>query len=182
LVSFVNFGYFKDELKVEEVTNRIENLKKTKLPRNLVEALNLELQFKIIDTYDTMETAAAKRLSSFAMDRIKNLFAIGNNGKKWENALKLAEVFMRHNDYKYAGQLLLPFIRENDIDEKLIFTYISCAARFQENWFSPDFRFALSKARELNAKRYCSLFADPYLSIQVLENPLIKSEFCNNCR
>jgi outer membrane protein OmpA-like peptidoglycan-associated protein len=182
LVSFINAGVFKDDFKVEEITNRIENLKKTKLPRNLVDALSLELQFKIIDTYDTIETVTAKRIAANAMDRIKNLFAIGTNGKKWENGLKLAEVFIRHNDYKYAMQLLTPFIRDNDAEEKLIFTYISCAARFQENWYTPDFRFALSKARELNSKRYCALFADPYLSIQVLENPLIKKEFCNNCK
>ncbi|MEY4875025.1 MAG: hypothetical protein RL708_174 [Bacteroidota bacterium] len=182
LVSFINAGYFKDDFKVEEITNRIENLKKSKLPRNLIDALSLELQFKIIDAYDTLETANAKRIAANAMDRIKNLFAIGTNGKKWENGLKLAEVFIRHNDYKYAMQLLTPFLRDQDVEEKLIFTYISCAARFQENWFTPDFRFALSKARELNSKRYCTLFADPYLSIQVLENPLIKREFCNTCK
>ncbi len=182
LIAFVNAGVFKDDKKIEEIQNRIESLRKTKLPKEMIDAINLEFQFKIIDVYDTLETPAAKKFSATAMDKIKNLFSINTNGKKWENGLKLADVFIRHNDYKYATQLLTPFIRESDVDEKLIFTYISCAARNQENWYSPDFRLALSKARELNSKRYCSLFADPYLSIQVLENPLIKKEFCNNCK
>ncbi len=182
LVAFVNAGVFKDDLKVDEMQNRIEALRKTKLQKEIVDAINLEYQFKIIDAYDTLETPAAKKISGAAMDRIKNLFSINTNGKKWENGLKLADVFMRHNDYRYATPLLAPFIRDKDVDEKLIFTYISCAARNQENWYTPDFRFALSKAHDLNAKRYCALFADPYLSIQVLENPLIKKEYCNFCR
>ena len=182
LVAFINAAVFKDEMKITEVQNRIDAFRKTKFPKDLIDAINLEYQFKLIDVYDTIETDAAKKIATGAMDKIKNLFSINSNGKKWEIGLKLADVFMRHNDYRYATQLLAPFIREKDVDEKLIFTFISCAARSQENWYTPDFRFALSKARELNSKRYCSLFADPYLSIQVLENPLIKKEYCNSCR
>jgi hypothetical protein len=117
-----------------------------------------------------------------AMEKLRKQFSVDKGRSNWENALQMADIFIRHNDYRYAAQLMTPYLRDEGVSEKFVFTYISVIGRYPENWFNPDFRFALSKAKELNAKRYCQLFSDPYLSIQVLEHPLIKREYCETCR
>lgn len=182
ILAFLNNDYFKDQAMIDEYGNRIETLKKSKLKPEMVNALYMEYLFKIISQFDSSGTGLGNKNVVMAMEKLRKQFSVDKGRSNWENALQMADIFIRHNDYRYAAQLMTPYLRDEGVSEKFVFTYISVIGRYPENWFNPDFRFALSKAKELNSKRYCQLFSDPYLSIQVLEHPLIKREYCETCR
>ncbi len=184
LVAFVKRGIIKDDKDVELTQSRIDELYKSKLiPKDEVDLLNFDFQMKIISIYDLDELGVQNKLVIAATEKIKKLFTPeGASSNTADNAIKLSLLLARHGDYRYAQKLLTPFLDDPNVPEKLIFLYISVASRYRENWFIPQFRQALSIAREKNPTRYCQLFSDPYLSIQVLEHPLIKKEFCQTCK
>jgi hypothetical protein len=182
ILAFLKNGYFKDQAMIDEYQNRIDALHKTKLNGLLIEGLYMEYLFKIIAQFDSSGTGLGNKNVVSAMEKLKKQFAVASNNNNWENALLLSDIFIKHGDYKYASQLLIPYLRDPKVSEKFIFTYISVIGHYPENWYTPDFRFALTKAKGFNQKRYCQLFSEPYLSIQVLEHPLIKKEYCETCR
>ncbi len=182
ILAFLKNGYFKDQAMIDEYQNRIDALHKTKLSGTLIDGLYMEYLFKIIAQFDSSGTGLGNKNVVMAMEKLKKQFALASNNNNWENALLLSDIFVKHNDYKYASQLLVPYLRDPRVSEKFIFMYIAVIGHYPENWYTPDFRYALSKAKEFNQKRYCQLFSEPYLSIQVLEHPLIKKEYCETCR
>jgi hypothetical protein len=185
MISFIKNATIKDLSQIKENQVRIDNLHKSKfklLTKERIDLLDLEYQFKIIDQLDSLGVSSTNKDVLAAIEKVKALYAISTSGNKWENALKMADIFMRYNDNRAAIKFMAPFLKDENISEKFIYGYIACAAHYAENWYTPDFRVALSRAKELNPKRYCALFAEPFLSIQVLENPLIKREYCEACR
>jgi hypothetical protein len=86
----------------------------------------------------------------------------------------LSYIFARFYDYEYAASLLAEFINEDDASEELIFSYISYCAHESHLINSNSFVTALNKAERINNQRFCKLFGQPYLTIQVLDNPRVK--------
>jgi hypothetical protein len=181
ILAFLKNGYFKDQAAIDEYQNRIDALHKTKLSGSQIDGLYIEYLFKIISQFDSSGTGLGNKNVVLALERLKKQFALASKNKNWENALLLSDIFIKHGDFKYAASLLIPYLRDTLVSEKFIFTYIAVIGRYPENWYTPDFRYALSRAKEFNQKRYCQLFSEPYLSIQVLEHPLIKKEYCETC-
>lgn len=147
---------------------------KTKIEKRLLDGLNIEWQFKIIEVLDTAETPAAELAIEACITRIKTFYDLKD--ASWQNALKLAFVFSRAKDYRYASTLLEPFVTEK-AEENLIFSYISIASHLPEKFYSRNFARALSIAHKRNNARYCKLFGEPFMSFQVLDNPVIKKEY-----
>lgn len=147
---------------------------KTKIEKRLLDGLNIEWQFKIIEMLDTADSPQAEAAIDACVTRIKSFYDLKD--ASWQNALKLAFVFTRAKDYKYACSLLEPFVTEQ-AQENLIFAYISIASHLPEKFYSRNFARALSIAHKRNNDRYCKLFGEPYMSFQVLDNPVIKKEF-----
>lgn len=147
---------------------------KTKIEKRLLDGLNIEWQFKIMEALDTADTPQAEAAIDACVTRIKSFYDIKES--TWQNALKLAFVFTRAKDYKYACSLLEPFVTEQ-AQENLIFAYISIASHLPEKFYSRNFARALTIAHKRNNERYCKLFGEPYMSFQVLDNPVIKKEF-----
>ena len=100
----------------------------------------------------------------------------------WQSSLKLAYIFIDHGDYDYAATLLEPFIYEENIYDELLFTYISLCSYSTHRMMSNRFVTAMEKARESDPKRFCKLFKGDKLSIQVLENTLVKEMYCKSCK
>ena len=155
------------------VQSKIDAFYKTDIPKKLVDGLNIEWQFKIIDVLDTVPGAEAKLEA--CIDKIKSFYDYKTG--TWQNALKVAFAFAKAKDYKYAAKVLEPHIVAEHPDEKLIFSYISIASHVPEKFFSHFFTDALIKAKEKNPERYCKLFGQPFMSFQVLDNPEIKEEY-----
>lgn len=148
-----------------------------KIDSNFVNGLNIEWQFKIMETLDTLENSEI--MIDACISRIKSFYNIKD--ASWQNGLKLAYVFMRAKDYSYSATLLEPYLKMAIVPENLLFTYISAASRVQEKYYSRTFGRALEMAQEKNPKRYCQLFGEPYMSFQVLENPEVKKIYQMGC-
>jgi hypothetical protein len=147
---------------------------KTKIEKKLLDGLNIEWQFKIMEVLDTAESAQAQLAIDACVERIKSFYDVKD--ASWQNALKLASVFARAKDYRYACTLLEPHINENAA-ENLIFAYISLASHLPDKFYARSFANALTIAHKRNNDRYCKLFGDPYMSFQVMDNPTIKKEY-----
>lgn len=159
-----------------QVQQTINNLY-GKLDSNFVNGLNIEWQFKIMESLDTMPNSEA--LIEACITRIKQFYNIKE--ASWQNALKLASVFNRAKDYNYAATLLEPYLSTPNVSENLIFTYISSASRVQEKYYSRTFAKALAIAKDKNQERYCKLFGEPFMTFQVLENPEVKKVYQSSC-
>lgn len=152
---------------------RIDSLYATNIPKKYLDAMNIEYQFKIIDELDTVDKA--QPLIEACVNKVKSFYDLKD--ASWQNSLKLAYVFARFRDYKYASSLLEPFVQEKNAAEELLFSYISICAQIPAKTKSRSFADALKKARNKNSKRYCNLFGEPHLTFQMLDNPFVKEEF-----
>lgn len=162
-----------------KIQNEIDNLNKTNLDKQLINNLNAEWQFKLIDYYDTIPNSEAQ--IEACLNKIKTFYNI--NETSWQNTVKLANIFAQAKMYLEATNLLEPLLTSKDVNEKIVFNYISIASHLPEKFYSRYFAKAIQLAKKYNPDRFCNLFGKPYLSFQILENPTIKKEFINsNCQ
>ena len=89
---------------------------------------------------------------------------------------------MEHSDYEYAAKLLDPFVENENVNEELLFTFISLCSHETDRQFTSRFENALKTADRINHKKYCELFDGKHFSIQVFDNPDVKSAYCKKCR
>ncbi len=167
-------GNLEHQAQVQETINSLYG----KIDSNYVNGLNIEWQFKIMESVDTLPNS--EKLIDECITRIKKFYNI--KGASWQNAYKLATVFTRAKDYNYAASLLEPYLSGTNVNENLVFLYISLASRVQEKYYSRTFARALSIAKEKNQERYCKLFGEPFMTFQVLENPEVKKLYETSCK
>lgn len=168
-------GTDKDQAAMQK---KIDAFYKTEIPKKYVDALNVEWQFKVIETVDT--SAAGEVIVQACIDKIKAFYNIKES--TWQSNLKLSYVFARAKDFKYASQLLAPFVNDESANEQLIFAYASYCAKLPELYKSMPFVSAMRKAEKLNHDRYCKLFGIPNLTFQILDNPYVKEDYVKaNC-
>jgi hypothetical protein len=163
-------GSDKDQAAMQK---KIDAFYKTEIPKKYVDALNIEWQFRVIETVDT--SAAGEPIVQASIDKIKSFYNIKES--TWQSNLKLSYVFARAKDFKYAAQLLAPFINDESVNEQLIFAYASYCAKLPELYKSMPFVTAMRKAEKLNHDRYCKLFGIPNLTFQILDNPYVKEDY-----
>ncbi|MBS1647346.1 MAG: hypothetical protein JST67_08395 [Bacteroidetes bacterium] len=165
-----------DKMAQAATQSKIDALYKSDIPKNTVNGLNIEWQFKIMDALDTLEGSEAQRQA--CVDKIKSFYNFKEGNK--QNALKLAYAFARVKDYKFASDILEPYL--NAKDEKTLYAYVAITSHLPEKFFSRKFSKALSDIKKINPEKYCTLFGDPFLSFQILDNPDIKKEYNqSNC-
>lgn len=157
----------------QKMQQEIDALYKTKIAKKLVDGVNIEWQFKIMESLDTLENS--EPLIEACITKIKSFYNFKES--TWQNALKLAYAFTRGKDYKFSSNVLEPFLKVENVNENLLFSYISIASHLPEKFFSRTFSDALHKAKERNPERYCQLFGEPRMSFQVLENPNAKKDY-----
>lgn len=162
------------QAQVQQVINGLYG----QLDSNYVNGLNVEWQFKIMESVDTMPNSEV--LIDECISRIKKFYNIKD--ASWQNAYKLATVFTRAKDYSYAATLLEPYLSSANVNENLVFLYVSLASRVQEKYYSRLFAKALEIAKQKNQNRYCKLFGEPYMTFQVLENPEVKKVYQSSCK
>jgi hypothetical protein len=165
-----SIGTDKDQAAMQK---RIDAFYKTEIPKRYVDALNVEWQFRVIEAVDT--TDAGEVVVQACIDKIKSFYNIKESS--WQNNLKLSYVFARAKDFRYAAQLLAPFVNEEGANEQLLFAYASYCAKLPELYKSRTFVTALEKADKLNHDRYCKLFGAPNLTFQILDNPFVKDDY-----
>lgn len=171
-------GQLGDDNQIQEYQAKIMELYFSTLSKPTVDELNLEYQFKIIETLDTLDTPHPFIIES--LNRIKEI--VNLQDANWLNSLKLSYLFMKQKDFDFAAKLLEPFIDNNQVFEELIFTYISICSHTPSRIGSNKFVRAMQKANELNHDRYCKLFNGKQLSFQVFENEIVKNDYCKSCK
>lgn len=148
------------------------------IPKDRVNSLNLEYQFKIINYLDTLPAnAETTALVNATYQKIKEI----RNEKmdSWKNAFKLASYFNKRYDYMYSLSLMTPFLDDPTISEDFIFSYVSLAAHREEAYLSGLFTKAVKLASEKNPTRLCGLIDK--LPTCILENEEAKKIICKAC-
>lgn len=163
-----------DEVVVNNLRKKMDQLYQTNLPEQTIDNLNLEYLFGIIDAVDTLPITP--EMAVISMKKIKELVDVEEMNKN--NALKLSYLFIEHNDYNYSAQLLEPFLDEENVDENLLFIYISLATHSNIRIGSKKFEIAISKALAVNKERLLTLFNSQRISMQVFDNPKVKEKLC----
>jgi uncharacterized protein YkwD len=174
----VKLGTFNKAKQLDSIQTKIDGLYTSKINKKYLDGLNLEFQFKVIESMDTSEVQNPSVLKS--IEKVKKIYKIEESS--WQNALKLSYIFAKKKEYSFAAKLLEPFIYEPKVGENLIYTYISISSYLPESLMSSKFNAALNRAKVMNKTRYCALFGAPNLSFQVLDNPNIKKEYCKTCQ
>jgi hypothetical protein len=133
--NYVKFNLLFSEIKLDTIVgnqkqrdvkqSRIDALYTTEIPKKYIDALNIEWQFKVIESVDTLDDA--EPIIEACINKIKSFYNFKE--ASWENALKLSYVFARFKDYKFAANLLLPYVKEAKPNENLLFAYVSYCAK-----------------------------------------------------
>lgn len=165
-----------DILKTQAAIDRLYTI--PAIPKDRVNSLNLEYQFKIINFLDTLPASTENTaLLNTTYQKIKEI----RNEKmdSWKNAFKLASYFNKRYDYMYSLSLMTPFLDDPTISEDFIFSYVSLAAHREETYLSGLFTKAVKLAAEKNPTRLCGLVDK--LPTCILENEEAKKVICKAC-
>ena len=148
------------------------------LPKEDVNNLNLEYQFKIIEYINANPpTSEGAVLYSSTFDKIKSI--TNKKLESWQNAYKLASYFVKNYDYMYAMSIMEPFLSDPSISNDFLFSYVSLAAHREETYMSSFFTKAVKMAAERDGARLCGLFDK--LPICVFDNAEVKKTVCKLC-
>lgn len=150
-----------------------------KLPKDRINSVNLEFQLKVLDFLSRQpESTEITNLKSATYAKIKQI----RNPKldSWQNAYKLAALFVKDNDYAYALELMDPFINEPQLSNDFIFAYVSIGGYREEVYLSDNYLKMVQRAAEKDPTRLCNLMSK--MSICILDNYKIKKIVCKQCK
>lgn len=148
------------------------------LPKEDVNNLNLEYQFKIIEYINANPpTSEGAVLYSTTFEKIKSI--TNKKLESWQNAYKLASYFIKNYDYMYAMSIMEPFLDDAGISNDFLFSYVSLAAHREETYMSTFFTKAVKMAAERDGARLCGLFDK--LPVCVFDNAEVKKTVCKLC-
>ena len=166
-----------DIVKTQAAIDRLYSI--PAIPKDRVNSLNLEYQFKVINYLDTLpvntETTTLLNSTYAKIKEIRN-----EKMDSWKNAFKLASYFNKRHDYMYSLSLMTPFLDDPTISEDFIFSYVSLAAHREETYLSGLFTKALQRAVDRNTARLCGLIDK--LPSCILENEEAKKIICKECK
>ncbi|MFO7790514.1 MAG: hypothetical protein R6V32_08075 [Bacteroidales bacterium] len=186
---FVYYNYIYTRVLTEDITDQydrevlqdeISYLYDFDLRENQLDLLNIELQYKLMNTYSDsvgMDHPVVEK----SLEMIKRI--INFDEVNWQNSLKLASIYLNHGDYHYAFDLLAPFVEDEDVYPELLFTYISLCSKVEHKMHSNRFARALKKAEEMDHNRFCDLFrGEKKFPSQVFANEKVKKLYCDHCK
>ncbi|MCB0397011.1 MAG: hypothetical protein KDD36_10175 [Flavobacteriales bacterium] len=178
LVCVVKNSSISGEVEVNKMQTEIDNFYKSDIDKQDVDALNLEFRFKVIEAFDTIPDGESMVQAS--IDKIKEVFNLQES--TWQNAMKLALIFVdQRQNYKYALDLLDPFVDREGVDQSLLETYISLCTYVKDRISTQKLRAAMLKLKEYDKETYCNLFKENRHSFQMFDNPVIKNDYCEAC-
>lgn len=149
------------------------------LPVDRINNLNMEFQIKILEYLkNAPKNSENATLNIATYAKIK---AIRNPVMdSWEAAYKLANIFIKGNDYDYAIDIMTPFIDNPKISEDFLFAYISLTGYKEEFFMSSLFTRAVKIAEKRNPKYLCVLLDK--LTPCIYDNEEIRKISCDFCK
>ncbi|MDY0215763.1 MAG: hypothetical protein RBS19_02290 [Bacteroidales bacterium] len=169
---------FSNENEIRDLQSEVDKIYSMKIDKTKADALNLELQFKILEYADTTSSQTMEQLLETTYAKVKDIVNIESN--TWMNAYKLATVFIEHGDYQYAELLMAPFIYSDEISQDFLFTYFSLYSYREELYLSSTFAELAKRCLAADKARFCTLMGK--FSFQVRENLAAKKIYCDNCQ
>jgi len=149
------------------------------MSKETIDLLNLEFQINVIQAIDTTDTPTP--LVKEKLQKIKEIANIDQTNDDWQNAMKLAYIFVQAKDFDFAAKILEPFIYDKSVYEELLYNYIYLCTYTDARIFSNRFVYAVRKAQAMNPKRFCEMFSKKKISFQILRNSLVKEIYCQYC-
>ena len=142
-----------------------------------VDAVNIALQYKILDFINSSENPDEKLLST-TYDKIKEIALPTIAG--WQQAYEVASTFIEYGDFEFARKTMDPYINNPAVSENFIFTYLNLYSLDENNYMSKKFETACKLASKKNMSRFCKE-AKTY-SYMIRENLEAKNILCNECK
>jgi outer membrane protein OmpA-like peptidoglycan-associated protein len=167
-----------NESYVDKLQARIDKLYNTPINMDVVDMLNIELQYQVMDIYKdscgydhpTVIKCLEKMKEIIKFDKLN-----------WENSLKFASIFINHSDYEYAIHLLEPWIEDERVPLVYISTYVTVCSKVEYKVHSNNFVKALERLKQMDPKYLCDLFKSDKLSTQTFVNTKAKKVYCETC-
>ena len=167
-----------NESYVDKLQARIDKLYNTPINMDVVDMLNIELQYQVMDIYKdscgydhpTVVKCLEKMKEIIKFDKLN-----------WENSLKFASIFINHSDYEYAIHLLEPWIEDERVPLVYISTYVTVCSKVEYKVHSNNFVKALERLKQMDSKYFCDLFKSDKLSTQTFVNTNAKKIYCETC-
>ncbi len=149
------------------------------LPRERINSLNLELQFKVIDFLE--KETPTNEITALLNTTYEKIKAIRNPKlDSWQNAYKLASYFVKNQDYDYALSLMDPFLTAPDLSDDFVFSYVSISGYREDSYLSGNFTYAIEMAAKRDRTRFCNLIEK--MSISISDNLEVKKVICKQCK
>lgn len=101
-----------------------------------------------------------------------------------EDLLSIAKFFCYYAQYEWAFTLIEPRISRLEVNEDLLFYYLSLSIIFELDTRLPLFKRTMQNAIGINNARFCALFNAidrGGVSMQLLLTPFWKNIFCESC-
>lgn len=168
---------FQDISQAANLQTQVDRLYYTTLKKDIVDGLNIKLQFKLINYADSANNQS--KLKEACINRIKEIVDIRE--ESLQNSMKLADLFMENKDYSFALKTLEPWVYHPEVNEDLLLTYVSLCSLYEMRQHSEKFNFAMQRIKELNSKKFCELLNGNHFSLKVFENQFIKESYCQQC-
>jgi hypothetical protein len=167
-----------NESYVEKLQARVDKLYNTPINMEMVDMLNIELQYQVMDIYKdscgydhpTVVKCLEKMKEIIKFDKLT-----------WENSLKFASIFINHSDYEYAIHLLEPWIEDERVPLVYISTYVTVCSKVEYKIHSNNYVKALERLKQMDSKFLCDLFNSGKLSKQTFVNTNAKKVYCETC-
>ncbi|PLX08812.1 MAG: hypothetical protein C0596_05820 [Marinilabiliales bacterium] len=175
----VTLNILSDEDEAVKIQERIDKIYNTPVRVDLVDLLNIELQYKVMDVYKD-SLGYNHPLVTERVSKIKEIIKFEE--LSWENALKLSSIFINHGDYEYAVRLLEPWIYDEHVQYVLLTSYATACSKVEYKVHSKNFYYALTKIKEKDTDFFCDLFKGDKLSVQTFVNTEVKKLWCETCK
>lgn len=167
-----------NESYVEKLQARIDKLYNTPINMDVVDMLNIELQYQVMDIYkDSLGYDHPTVVK--CLEKMKEIIKFDK--LNWENSLKFASIFINHSDYEYAIHLLEPWIEDERVPLVYISTYVTVCSKVDYKIHSNNFVKALERLKQMDSKYFCDLFKSDKLSTQTFVNTKAKKVYCETC-
>ncbi|MDR0603670.1 MAG: hypothetical protein LBG80_05125 [Bacteroidales bacterium] len=157
--------------------DRIYNTPIGKIHPKKVNAVNIALQYKILDYINASETPDEKLMES-TYEKIKAIAL--PTITDWQQAYDVASTFIGYGDFEFARKTMDPYINNPDISEDFIFTYMNLYSLDEYNYMSKKFEIACALAAKKNKTRFCNEIKT--YSYLIRENLQVKNTICGECR
>ncbi len=142
-----------------------------------VDALNITLQYKILDFLNNAETPDETLIES-TYEKIKSIAL--PTIKDWEKAYEVAATFIKYGDYAFARTAMDPYIDDTNISEDFIFTYLNLYSLDETVYLSKNFEKACNLAVQKNNTRFCETIKT--YSYLIRENVAVQHIICSKCK